>query len=120
MIGERFETSNTSFDNLNYQQKTYLSEIQYALEAVEDINDELIETMETEEIDFMSNDYLLTINSDSFNIRINFMGQKIWLNSDDEREIIDDEFEPLETFLKRKCYTIINDLQKLSNVMCNR
>ena len=98
----------------------YTNELQYAVEAVENINDEIMEAMETANINIMTNDYFLKINSDSYNVAITFMGERIWLSTDDEREYIDNDIEPLETFLKRNCMKIINDLQKLFNVMCNR
>lgn len=51
--------------------------------------------------------------SDGYNYKIKFLGICIYKDYEDEREWIEEnnDYEPLESYLKKKCNKIIDDIQ---------
>jgi hypothetical protein len=94
------------------------NELQYVVEVVGSINDEIFMFLENQEFDIDS-EYYLNVSTDSTSISVSFLGIRIWLNVDDNRDYFNDEPEPLESFLRKQCNAIIRDISKLQTVFSN-
>lgn len=81
--------------------------------AVEKLNGEVYDYFESFGLTFP----LFELRTDGFSIIIKFMGQhQLWDSDEDEREYTneeDDEYEPLEGYLRREAQEIINQISGL-------
>lgn len=59
-----------------------------------------------------SQQFVLEYHSDGYNVIIEFLGSKIWISYEDEREWIKEknDYEPLEDYLKREINKMIDNL----------
>jgi hypothetical protein len=76
--------------------------------VISKINEESYDKFEGSEF------FTLSYTSDGKNIKIEFLGESIWESYDDARDFDEDknEYEPLETFLKREINKMIDSLQQ--------
>jgi len=77
------------------------------LETVEDLNSEMFDTHGEVEYNFF-----LTTNG-SIHI-IGYGDTSLWVSCDDDRETIEDDYEPLKPFIKRKLRLYADLLLKVS------
>ena len=83
--------------------------IQSVLDIINIINDEMYETTQDDEVP------LLTVMSNTNGIAVEYLNILIWCDVDDMRSYDeDDEYEPLESYLRREMNAIINKLKKLN------
>ncbi len=82
-----------------------------ALEAVENINQEIYEDLWEK---YGETFPILELQTDGYAIAITFMGDyQLWCSENDEREYFDedkDEYEPLEKYLRRKVQELIDQI----------
>lgn len=62
-------------------------------------------------------DYVLTYESDGYSCLIKFLGINFWNSEEDIREIIGDDYEPLEKYLIRELTDFINGLQVMKDIL---
>ncbi len=83
--------------------------IQDVLDIINVINDEMYEATQDDEVP------LLTVMSNTNGIAVEYLNTLIWCDVDDAREYDeDDEYEPLDSYLRREMNAIINKLKKLN------
>lgn len=82
-----------------------------AFRIVEKLNQEIYEYFESFGLIFS----LFELTTEGSSIIINFMGQhRLWFSDEDEREYAneeEDEYEPLEQYLRREAQKIINQIE---------
>lgn len=84
-----------------------------AIEAVTKINEEIYEqTEEKNGICFFDG---LEFSTNGFSMGIEFLGDQIWCDEDDERKYDEDkdEYEPLEGFLRRQIAEVLKKTEKI-------
>lgn len=85
-----------------------LTQIQEVYNAIENINFELsdqYEELEVNHIEGTSYNIFLELSTNAFSMVISYLNFVIWKEDEDEREFYEDqnEYEPLEEFLRKKC-----------------
>lgn len=81
--------------------------------AVESINEELLERELGDMIDDYSvYEFLLTISSNTISTFVEFLGQTIYRNDEDEREFLEEgqDYEPLEPYLKKQMKIVLENM----------